>query len=115
MRSRRGVSLVEVLVASVLLAVGVSGALGALVAAARLRHRASVREAVTRRVEARLAWFTLQGCATVDTTVADASGVIEDRWRVTRSGGVIRLEGRTRSVDGGRPVRLSLVHERRCP
>ncbi|MBK7907427.1 MAG: prepilin-type N-terminal cleavage/methylation domain-containing protein [Gemmatimonadetes bacterium] len=115
MRSRRGVSLVEVLVASALLAVGVSGALSALVTAARLRQRASVREAVTRRVEARLAWFTLQGCASVDTVVVDASAAIEERWRVTRSGAVARLDGRARSVDGGRPVRVALVHERRCP
>jgi hypothetical protein len=109
------VTLVEVLVASVLLAVGVSGTLGALVAAARLRSRASVREAVARTVDARLTWFSLHGCMPVDTTLAGAVGAVEERWRVTRAGGVARLEGRARSVAGGRPVSVGLEHERRCP
>lgn len=115
MRTRRGVSLVEVLVAAVLLAIGVSGALGALVAAARLRDRAGMREAVARTVESRLGWFTLHGCAAVDTILADGSRGIEEQWRVTRAGAVARLEGRARSTDAGRAVRVALVHERRCP
>jgi Tfp pilus assembly protein PilV len=115
MRSRPGVSLVEVLVAAVLLAVGVSGAVSALVAAARLRDRAGTREAVVRVVEARLGWFSGSACAWADTTIVSMEPRIEEVWRVTRAGGVVRLEGRALGRAAGTPVRLALVHERRCP
>lgn len=115
MRSRPGVSLVEVLVAAVLLAVGVGGAMSALVAAARLRDRAGTREAVVRVVEARLAWFGAMACAGTDTTIAGSAARVEEAWRITRSGGTVRLEGRALGRAAGTPVRLALVHERRCP
>lgn len=116
MTSRRGVSLVEVLVAAVLLAVGVGGALSALVAAARLRDRAGTREAVVRAVEARLGWFAATACAAgADTTIAATDARVEEAWRVTRAGAVVRLEGRALGRAPGTPVRLALVHERRCP
>jgi Tfp pilus assembly protein PilV len=116
MRSRPGVSLVEVLVAAVLLAVGVGGAMSALLAAARLRDRAATREAVVRAVEARLGWFAVNACTWADTTVAATDAGVEEAWRISRAtAGMARLEGRTVGRTSGAPVRLSLVHERRCP
>lgn len=115
MRERAGVSLVEVLVASVLLAIGVGGALGALVAAARMRDRAGRREAVVRAVDARLGWFALNACAPTDTVIAAVVDGVDETWRITRAGATSRLEGRALAVAPGRPVRLSLVHERSCP
>lgn len=115
MRSRPGVSLVEVLVAAVLLAVGVGGAMSAVLAAARLRARAGTREAVVRVVEARLGWFAGNACAAGDTTIGAMDARVEETWRVTRSPGSARLEGRALGRAPGTPVRLALVHERRCP
>jgi Tfp pilus assembly protein PilV len=115
MRSRPGVSLVEVLVAAVLLAVGVGGAMSALLAAARLRGRAGTREAVVRVVEARLGWFAGTACASADTVIGASDAGVEETWRVTRSSGSVRLEGRALGRAPGSAVRLALVHERRCP
>lgn len=112
---RRGVTLVEVLVASVLLAVGVGGTMGAIVAAARLRERAGRREALVRVAEARLAWFTRAACASGDTVLTMRAAGIDETWRVTRDGAGARLEGRALADAAGHPVRLSLVHARRCP
>lgn len=72
MPARLGVTLVEVLVATVLLAIGVSGSLSALSAAARLRDGARVREALAAAAHDRLSWFEATGCA-----AGDSSGVDE--------------------------------------
>ncbi len=115
MRPRPGVTLVEVLVASVLLAIGIGGTLGALVAAARLRDGAGRRELVASVVEARLVWFAISACASTDTVLSGAADGVEETWRITRAGPLARLEGRARSSLPGRPVRLALAHERQCP
>ncbi len=83
MTSRRGVSLVEVLVASVLLAIGVSGTLNAIVASARLRVSADVREALVGLVLDRLAWFEANACSASDTAgVTRLADGPEARWRL---------------------------------
>jgi len=116
MQRRRGVSLVEVLVAAVLLAVGVAGTMNAVVAAVRLRVRADARETAARTVEGRLAWFQRAACAGTDSLeVIRVDGTIEEAWRITRAGGTARLNGRASVASVGAPVRLALTHERRCP
>jgi Tfp pilus assembly protein PilV len=95
MESRPAVSLVEVLVATVLLAVGVSGTLSSLSAAARLRAGASGREALADAVQDRLGWFEAVACATADSIAADsAAGGVEVRWelRAIPAGRTLRLE-----------------------
>lgn len=72
MRRRPGVTLVEVLVATVLLAIGVAGSLSTLSAAARLRDGARVREALAAVAHDRLGWFESLGCAATDTAAVDA-------------------------------------------
>lgn len=117
MRNHRGVSLVEVLVAAVLLTVGVGGSLNALVAAAALRSRAAVRESVAQALESRLAWFAASACGfTSDTVVRSAPGVlIAETWLVRRDSLAVRLEGRVLAGSGLHTVRRVLDVRRRCP
>lgn len=93
---RRGVSLVEVLVASTLLAIGIGGTLHALLASARLRLDADRREAMVGLLLDRLAWFESAACAGGDTSgvTALADGP-EARWQVRAVGAVrvLTLEG----------------------
>ncbi len=114
MRPRTGISLVEVLVAALLLAIGISAALGAFTAAARFRERAALREFVARTVADRLERFTLEACTGADTVRAEhVAGVVEQHWLVSRAGAVARLDGYAAAhVQGG--ARLALVHQRRC-
>lgn len=96
MPNRRGVTLIEVLVAAVLLAIGISGTLNALVASARLRIRADAREAVVGLMLDRLAWFEASACSTADTTgltrLADGP---QAEWsvRVVGSTRILELQG----------------------
>ncbi len=92
MQSRRGVSLIEVLVATVLLAVGIGGTLSSLAATARLRESASARERLAAEALDRLAWFEARACAQLDTSeqVTTAERIALE-WRVTDSVGFRRL------------------------
>lgn len=95
MRTPRGVSLVEVLVAAVLLAVGVSGTLSSLSTAARLRHGASGREALAAAVHDRLGWFEAAACAFADSAATeDVAGGVRVQWelRSTPEGRALQLE-----------------------
>lgn len=115
MRNRRGVSLVEVLVAAVLLAIGIGGTLQALMASARLRLDADAREAVVGLLLDRLAWFESRACA-----VADTSGLVRlsdgptATWRVQRVGSrsVLQLEGSRRA--GQSAARTSITTSLLC-
>ena len=117
MRNHRGVSLVEVLVAAVLLTVGVGGSLNALLAAAALRSRASVRESVAQVLESRVAWFAASACGfTGDTVVRSATGaLISETWFVRRDSTAVRLVGRVLAGTGSHAVRRVLEVSRRCP
>lgn len=110
-------TLTEVLVAAVLLAIGVGGSLGSLLVAAQLRTRADAREAVAQAVEDRLSWFAASACTVASDTLVGASGgaSVDERWRVTRVGSVARLEGRALARTGAHQVRRALVATRRCP
>lgn len=105
MHPQRGVSLVEVLVATVLLAVGITGTLASLAAAARLREDARGREAVAAAMRERLAWFEAVGCVP-ETSSGDA----------TRADGVrlawIIAPLEDDSVAGGRRRTAALIAER---
>lgn len=107
---REGVTLTEVLVAAVLLAVGIAGTLSAVATALRLRTAATAHEALSVRASDRLAWFAREACTLPETTLAwgpDERG-IEERFRVERSEALVRLDGRVRSVRGASSGRLGL-------
>lgn len=110
MRSRAGVSLVEVLVAAVLLAIGVGGSLSAFGTALRLRTEAAVREARSARAQDRLTWFTQAGCAVGDTLIT-APAAPAEQWRLVRDAGGVRLSGVMRGARAG--VALDLRVEAR--
>lgn len=103
--------------ATLLLTVGVAGSLSALLASARLRTRASVRESVAQALESRLGWFSARACAfTGDTLVRSATEArVEESWRVVRDSAGARLEGRVIGGAGPHEVRRSLSVSRRCP
>lgn len=109
MRLRPGVTLIEVLVASVLLGVGIAGTMNALAASARLRVDADAREALAGLMMDRLAWFEARACAGADSS---GSTRLPDgprtQWRVVTVGSTRRLEligYRRASVT--RPVRVA--------
>ena len=114
MRSRHGVSLVEVLVASVLLAIGVGGTLSAYTAALRLRINADAREELAARAHNRLSWFGSRSCAAADTASDITENGIRETWTVQRESTLVRLRG---EVEGGTvraPVQLAVEAVRRC-
>ena len=112
---RRGVSLVEVLVAATLLAVGIAGTLHALLSSARLRLDADRREALVGVLLDRLAWFEAAACAGGDTSgVTRLADGPEARWDVQAVGvvRVLTLDGSR--GPGGRSTRTHIVTSRRC-
>jgi len=85
---RRGTSLVEVLVATVLLAVGVAGTLAALAASARLRTAARAEERVAATALEAFSAFVARGCSVSDslvTSVVDSGGALVDAHIVRRA------------------------------
>jgi len=83
--TRKGTSLVEVLVASVLLAVGVSGCLSSLAVSARFRERARAREELAAAAHDRLGWFVARGCAVTDSSSeSEATSTLTSEWTVVR-------------------------------
>lgn len=102
--SRTGVSLTEVLVAAVLLAVGVGATMGALASALRMRNGATTRERVAAAAQGRLTWFERVGCAVNDSTITESdptgSGVAES-WRVEPAPGGVILRGGARGTRAG--------------
>lgn len=115
MRSRRGVTLIEVLVAAVLLGVGITGTLNALVAAARLRLQSDAREAVVGLMLDRLAWFESQAC-----TLADTNGITrladgpQAEWRLRAVGSTRILELTGARRDGASAARTRVVTSLPC-
>jgi prepilin-type N-terminal cleavage/methylation domain-containing protein len=114
MTSRRGVSLVEVLVASVLLAIGVGGTLSAFTAALRLRTNADVREEVAARAHNTLSWFESRSCVAADTASDSTRGGIREAWMVRRESTLVRLSGRLEGGAARAPVQLAVEAVRRC-
>jgi prepilin-type N-terminal cleavage/methylation domain-containing protein len=114
MRSRSGLSLVEVLVASVLLAIGVGGTLSAFTAALRLRINADAREAVAARAHDTLSWFESRSCAAADTAADSSRDGIRESWTVRRESTFVRLSGGVAGGTGRAPVQLAIEAVRRC-
>jgi Tfp pilus assembly protein PilV len=114
MQSRAGVSLVEVLVAAVLLAVGIGGTLSSLAATARLREWARNRERLAAEALDRLSWFEARACAQTDTAerVTTSESVALD-WGVRDSAGRRLLRFGAASA-GSPPQRLELHSSWRC-
>jgi len=120
MTNQRGVSLVEVLVAATLLAVGIVGTLHALLMSARLRTDADRREALVGALLDRLAWFEAAACAGRDTAgVSQLAGGMAAHWRVQAESTVriLTLDGRL-DGRGGAPARdakTNITARRPCP
>lgn len=115
-RRRPGTSFVEVLVAAVLLGVGIVGCLSTLAAAARLRHGASVREALAARAHDRLGWSFARGCAVGDTAFASVPGeIVQESWSQRRDSTVARLTLDLSARSSATVHRLRIVAERPCP
>jgi len=111
---RRGVSLVEVLVASVLLAIGVGGTLSAFAAALRLRTTADVREEVAARAHNTLSWFQARSCAAADTAADETRDGIREVWTVRRASTHVSLRGGLSGGRGRAPVQFAMEAVRRC-
>lgn len=116
MTQRAGISLVEVLVAAVLLAIGVAGTLSALTTAMRLRLGAEAQEAAVERADARLQWFVRGPCPAHDTAVQVDEGDGErERWRVRADSGGATLVGIAEVATFGGRRRFALEARRACP
>ncbi len=115
--SRAGVSLTEVLVAAVLLAIGVGGTMGAPASARRMRDGATTRERVAVAAEDRLTWFERAGCAVNDTniSVADSTGSgVAESWAIEPTPGGVILRGDARGTRAGVTFSLRLETRRAC-
>jgi len=95
MRTRSGVSLIEVIVATVLLAVGIIGCIGSLIASARLREEARTQETLAAALLDRLVWVERVAC---DSTTVSGGAHGPDGTRVDWTLG---------ALDGARPVEIS--------
>lgn len=110
---RAAVSLVEVLVATVLLSVGVAGSVAAFAVAARTRLTAAAREGAAAAVERRLAWFEAVGCSRADTVVSIPAPDGE-YWVLERDSASARLAGRATRGSGARSATVELTLLREC-
>lgn len=116
MTQRAGISLVEVLVAAVLLAIGIAGTLSALTTAMRLRLGAEAQEAAVERADARLRWFARGPCPARDTAVhVDDSRGERERWRVRADSSGATLSGLAEVPTFGGRRRFALEARRACP
>jgi type II secretory pathway pseudopilin PulG len=113
MSNRPAVTLIEVMVATVLLAVGVAGTVAALVAATRLRLEAAARETAAATADRRLAWFEAMGCLGGDTAIVALPPGAE-RWTLERDTLSATLDGRAEHLVGSRAVRVPLRVRREC-
>lgn len=114
MRSQSGVSLVEVLVATVLLAVGINGTLAAVAAAQRLQRDARARDALASLALDRLDWFAHRACGLSDSLGQDSARAIRATWQLRDSASTRRLQWQGRSTgDTRHPLRVDA--EWSCP
>jgi len=105
MRHRRAFSLIELLAALVLLAVGLAAYTRAAGAVARLENDALLRRLVAAAVQARLDTLRAQACGDARSGSSNRNGVHE-RWSVTPQLRHLQL---TQRVDV--PARPALGHE----
>jgi Tfp pilus assembly protein PilV len=109
-RSHHGVSIVEVLVALVLLTVGLLGVAGNGAIAMRASSAAARERRAAQRAADRVAQLRAQGCAAARSgTLVDPAAAISERWTVgaTTSAAVpIDVEVRWRAPSGSRTLLL---------
>ena len=107
---RRGVSIVEVLVALVLLAIGLLGVAGNGAIAMRASGGAARERRAAQRAVDRLAVLRAQGCAAARSgTLADPRAALEERWTVgavTGGAALVDAEVRWRAPAGPRVLLL---------
>jgi Tfp pilus assembly protein PilV len=109
--------LVEVLVATVLLAIGICGTVASLAAAERLRADANRRERLAAEVNARLAWFDALGCSPTATGGATTSpDGVQVAWTLTAvdADSIRRVDIDAVHGLGSRALRLSIATGRLC-
>ena len=108
---RRGVTIVEVLVALVLLAVGLLGVAGNAAIAVRASGGAARERRAVQRAGDRLAALREQGCAVARSgTLADPAAALTERWTVgaaSAGAALMDVEVRWRAPAG---QRLLLLH-----
>ena len=109
-RSRTGSSIVEVLVALVLLTVGLLGVAGNGAIAARASSAAARERRAAQRAADRVALLRAQGCAAAsDGALTDSSAALTERWTVGAPTGAavpIDVEVRWRAPSGTRTLLL---------
>lgn len=114
MTTPRGVTLIEVLVATVLLAVGIHATLGALFVSQRWHRAARERDALASHALDRLDWWSRHACTAGDTLVDDQlPGGLALRWSVQDSLGRRQLRWQGRGP-GNAPQRLDFSSSWRC-
>ena len=107
---RPGVSIVEILVALVLLAIGLLGVAGNGAIAMRASGGAARERRAAQRAGDRLATLREQGCAAARSgTLADSSAALVERWTVGATAGgaaLVDAEVRWRAPAGPRTLLL---------
>ncbi|MDB4881969.1 MAG: hypothetical protein JWL95_735 [Gemmatimonadetes bacterium] len=81
-RARRGFSIVEVLVALVLVTVGLLGVAGNCALAIRVAGSAARERRAVQRAANRIATLRSRGCASAIGTWSDAGDTLSERWTV---------------------------------
>ena len=107
---RDGASIVEVLVAIVLLAIGLLGVAGNAAIALRASGSAARERRATQRAADRVAALRERGCASARSgTLVDAAAALSERWSVdaaTTSAMLVDVEIRWRAPAGERTILL---------
>ena len=107
-RARRGITVVEVLVALVLVAVGLLAMAGTSALAFRTAMAASRERLAVRQADRRLARLTAAGCASA-TAGTDSAAGMRERWSMADSlGGVASIEASVAWQAGARRRVLTL-------
>jgi Tfp pilus assembly protein PilV len=82
--SRAGLTVVEVLIALMLVSIGMLGIAGSTTLALRTAHDAAHRRAAAQRIESRFAQLSAMGCARATAgAAADSARSISERWSVS--------------------------------
>jgi type IV pilus assembly protein PilV len=107
---RGGASIVEVLVAIVLLAIGLLGVAGNAAIALRASGSAARERRATQRAADRVAALRAEGCAAARSgTLVDAGAALSERWTVGASSAsavLVDVEVRWRAAAGQRTLLL---------
>ncbi|MGA0920202.1 MAG: type IV pilus modification PilV family protein [Gemmatimonadaceae bacterium] len=114
--ARRGLSLVECVVAIVLCAVGLLGVTAALLTAQRLERSAEAMRRMAHQASQRISWFEAIPCPPRDTTWRQGDAGVAATWTVARSDSGVTLVGSlTAPIPGPTaPLHLPIQLHRPC-